>query len=140
MRSGRRAVALSIAESLDPLSALADVSEIIESFHKICRDRPDRPLLFLPGRSRAVTASAIWNHHQEWVDRLTRAGFAAGDLVVSGTGNRPDLVAVLLACRSLDLALLAVDPGATRPEIEQLGARFGARGLVLPAKSAAPAG
>src|SRR5439155_9625225 len=118
----------------------ADVSEIVESFQRICRNGPDRPLVFLPGRDRTITASAIWNHRQEWVHRLTLAGFGAGDLVVSGTGSRPDLIAVLLACRSLDLALLAVDPGATRAEITQLGARFGAGGLVLPSQSAAPDG
>ena len=91
-----------------------------------------------PWLSALLTASALWSDHQERVHRLTRAGLGAGDLVISGTGNRPDLIALLLACRSLDLALMAVDTGATRAEIAQLGTQFGARALVLPSESAPP--
>jgi acyl-CoA synthetase (AMP-forming)/AMP-acid ligase II len=114
------------------------VSEIVESFQRICRDEPSRSLIFLPGRSRAITAADLSSHLQQRVQRLARAGLGAGDLVVSGTGNRPDQIALLLACRSLDVALMAVDPGATRAEIVQLGVHFGAGALVLPPKSAVP--
>ena len=112
---------------------------LISIFETICHSEPDRPSIFLPGLSRTLAASALWDLHRAYVSRLSRAGLAAGDLIVSGTGNRPDLIALLLACRSLDVVLMAADAGTTHAELTELSARFGARLLVVPANSA-PAG
>ena len=35
------------------------MSEFVESFQRICRDAPNRPLIFLPGRARTINASGI---------------------------------------------------------------------------------
>jgi acyl-CoA synthetase (AMP-forming)/AMP-acid ligase II len=111
------------------------VSEIVECFARICRDRPDRPLIFLPARGRTISAAAIQEQHQDLRRRIQRGHLASGELVISGTGNRVDLIPLLLACRSLGLALMAADPGTTPFDLVQLGARFGAAALIVAAES-----
>lgn len=108
------------------------MSELVESFQRILRDQAGRPLILLAGQSRAVTAADLWTHAQEYVSRLRGLRLGAGNLVVSMTGNRPDAVALLLAARSLELTLMAVDAGATRAELGALATRFGASALVMP--------
>jgi long-chain acyl-CoA synthetase len=111
------------------------VSEIVECFQDVCDKNPDRPLIFLPAEARAIAAAAIRDEQQTLVQRLKRSGFGEGELLISGTGNRADLVPLLLACRSLGIVLMAIDTGTTRTEIGELGARFGAAGLVVPASA-----
>jgi acyl-CoA synthetase (AMP-forming)/AMP-acid ligase II len=50
-----------------------------------------------------------------------------GQLVLSELGNRAEAVALLLACRQLGVALMAVEAGTPPAELQQLGERFGAR-------------
>ncbi len=107
------------------------MSELVESFHRTRRDAAHRPLIFLPGHARAMTATDIWSHADVYIRQLTRVGVGRGDLVVSATGNRPDAIALLLAARSLELALMAIDAGATRVEVLALATRFGAGAIVL---------
>ena len=89
------------------------MSAIVESFQRITRDRPDRPLVFLAGTGQALTAADLWRAHEIEMARLREAGLGPGDLLLSATGNRPDLIARAVACRALDIALMAVDAGAT---------------------------
>jgi hypothetical protein len=81
------------------------VSAIVESFQRITRDRPDRPLVFLAGTGQALTAADLWRAHETEVARLQRAGLGAGDLLVSATGNHPNLIARVVA-RALDIVLM----------------------------------
>lgn len=108
------------------------MSAIVESFQRITRDRPDRPLVFLAGTGQALTAADLWRAHEVEMARLREAGLGPGDLLLSATGNRPDLIARVVACRALDIALMAVDAGATRSEIDALSARFGAAAAIVP--------
>jgi acyl-CoA synthetase (AMP-forming)/AMP-acid ligase II len=109
------------------------VSELVEAFQKIRRDESQRALVYLSGRSRVVTAEMLGQQTDAYSLRLRSLGPGPGELVVCMTGNRPDAIALLLACRTLDLPLLAVDAGATRAETMALAVRFGARLLVRPA-------
>jgi long-chain acyl-CoA synthetase len=109
------------------------VSELVAAFAAHYRDAPLRPLVHLPALHTALNGSDIWSAGERLVDRISAFGLAPGELVVSAVGNRPECVALLLACRRLDLALMPVDAGATTLEIEQLTTRFGARMLITPA-------
>jgi acyl-CoA synthetase (AMP-forming)/AMP-acid ligase II len=106
------------------------VSALVARFADVCRDDPARPLMHLPAAERALTASAIWDAHQQYADRLARAGVGEGYLVVSTVGNTALAPAVLLACRALDAAMMAVDTCATPAEVDALAARFGAAAIV----------
>lgn len=114
------------------------MSELVEAFQRIRRDDSRRALVYLSGRSRVVTADDLGQQADAYIRRLRSFGPGAGELVVCVTGNRPDAIALLLACRALDLPLLAVDAGATRAETTALAGRFGARILVRPAAAPAP--
>lgn len=106
------------------------MSDLVARFADVCRDDPARPLIHLPAAERALTASAIWDEHQQYADRLGRAGVGKGHLVVSTVGNTASAPALLLACRALDAAMMAVDACATPAEVDALALRFGAAAIV----------
>ena len=102
------------------------MSEIVEQFAAIARNEPGRPLIHVPAAERTLTAADIWHGHHDLARALTSLGIGRGDLVVCAIGNRPDLLPLLLACRGLDVALMAVDTSATHAEVASLCGRFGA--------------
>jgi long-chain acyl-CoA synthetase len=106
------------------------VSILVARFAELSRDDPARRLIHLPVANRTVTASQLWNAHVAYADRLARIGVGSGRLVLSAVGNAPSVVALLLACRALDAALMPIDLEATPAEIAALSARFGAAALV----------
>jgi len=106
------------------------VSALVARFADVCRDDPARPLIHLPAAERVLTASAIWDAHQQHADRLTCTGVGEGHLVVSAVGNTAMAPAILLACRALGAAMMAVDACATPAEVDALAARFGAAAIV----------
>ena len=115
-----------IPDCVDP----ATVSSLVASFADVCRDDPGRPLIHLPATGQALTASAIWDAHEQYADRLARLGVGEGHLVVSAVGNTASAPALLLACRALDAAVMAVDACATPAEVDALATRFGAAAIV----------
>ena len=112
-------------------------SQIIEHFDRIRRDTPNRPLIHLPLSTTTVTASALWAASLQQRAALATAGVDGDRLVMSATGNRPELFALWLACRSLGAPLLPVDGGTTIYELIALAERFGAAHAVLPDSPAA---
>lgn len=111
---------------------------IVQHFEAIYLDEPQRPLITLPALWMTMTASDIWRQYHDYLERLSRLPLRGGDLLVCGTGNRPALLPVLLACRALNVTLMATDTGATQAEILSLCARFGAKALLTAAS--VPAG
>src|SRR5688572_15410368 len=99
-------------------------SEIIEHFDRIRRDTPNRPLIHLPLSTTTVSASALWAASLQQRAALAAAGVDRDRLVMSATGNRPELFALWLACRSLGAPLLPVDGGTTIHEMTALAERF----------------
>jgi long-chain acyl-CoA synthetase len=104
---------------------------IAEQFAALQRDDPQRPLIFLPERNVTLTASDLWHQHQGFLSSLDKLRFHEGDLLVCGIGNRPELLAVLLASRVRGVTLLVVDTGATISELQALCTRFGAKALLM---------
>ena len=74
----------------------------------------------------------VWNAHLDIADALTRHDVSRDQLVLSAMGNAAASVPLLLACRAIDAAVMPVDAGATRVEIEALAERFGAAAVAAP--------
>ena len=106
------------------------MSTLVARFADVCRDDPARPLIHLPATGQALTATAIWNAHEQYAERLARRGVGDGHLVVSAMGNAASAPALLLACRAAGAAVLAVDACAAPAEVEALAARFDAAAIV----------
>ena len=118
----------------------AHVSALVASFSRLRDAGATRPLIHLPVPGRSLTTEDVWQAHCAESALLRRMGLGRGDLLVTAVGNRPSAVSLLLAARGLDVALLAVDRGATPAEISDLCRRFGAAAVVAPVEQAAGLG
>jgi long-chain acyl-CoA synthetase len=112
------------------------VSAIVDALARVHHADPHRPLIHLPGAGRALSADDLWQLYLACVDGLRAAGIRPGHVVLSAAGNRPGFVAVVVACRAMDLVLVPMDAGTTMPEIAELTRRLGAVALILPAGTA----
>ena len=110
------------------------MSSLVARFADLYRDDPARSLMHLPATDRGMTASDIWEAHLRYADQLARASVGSGHLVLSAVANTPCAPALLLACRTLDAAIMAVDTCATPAEVDALAVRFGAAAIVSPAE------
>jgi acyl-CoA synthetase (AMP-forming)/AMP-acid ligase II len=108
------------------------MSELLARFAAIRRDDSARPLIHRPGHNDTLSAAGIWEAHLAIAETLTRHGVSAGHLVVSAVGNTAASVPLLLACRAIGAAMMAVDAGATHVEVTGLAERFGAAAIVGP--------
>jgi long-chain acyl-CoA synthetase len=108
------------------------MSELLTRFADVRRDDPKRPLIHLPGVGATLRADDIWDAHLRYADRLTRRGVAPGQLVVAALGNSAEVVALLAACRALDVALMPLDAGTTPAEVGGVAERFAAAAVVDP--------
>jgi long-chain acyl-CoA synthetase len=113
------------------------LSEIVERFERIRRDSPDRPLIHVPAAGTTLSAEYIWNASRQQRIQLEALGLDGEHLVISAAGNRPAAVALWLACRSLEIALMPVEVGTPPTEIAGLAERFGATFAILPASTPA---
>lgn len=111
---------------------LGSASRIVEQFGRIAHDTPDRALIHLPLSRITLTAADIREAAERQWTLLNGAGLGPDDLVIYAAGNRPELFALWLACRSLGAALMPVDAGTTTHEIAALAQRFGARLAIVP--------
>jgi len=116
----------------------AGVSDLVTRFSLIRKSAPDRTLIHLPAAGGEWSADDLWHAHQRYSDRLAKIGVGHGDLVISAAGNSAASVALLLACRALDAAMMPVDAGAAHTELLALAERFGATALLAPDTSFAP--
>lgn len=112
-------------------------SSIVERFDRIRRDTPDRPLIHLPLARTTISAAGLWDASEEQRRRLERLSLGGDHLVIYAGGNRPDLLGLWLACRTLGIALMPVDGGTTATEIAALGQRFGAACAIVSETAAA---
>ncbi len=112
------------------------MSEIVACFEMVRSSAPDRTLIYMPATGAEWSADHLWQAHQRYAERLTQMGVGSGDLVVSAAGNSAASVAILLACRAVDAAVLPADSGTAPNELLALAQRFGARALLLPAGAA----
>ena len=116
----------------------AGVSDLVTRFALIRQEDPGRTLIHLPGVGAEWSADDLWRAHQRYADRLAEIGVGRGDLVVSAAGNSAASVALLLACRALDAAVMPAEAGTTQPDLVALAERFGATALLAPDTTSAP--
>ena len=105
-------------------------SEMLERFNRIVRDEPRRPLIHLPLARRSVTAEELSAAAAEQRVRLAARGVLPGDLLMYVAGNKPEWLALWLACRASGIVLMPVDAGTTASEIADLATRFCAMWIV----------
>jgi long-chain acyl-CoA synthetase len=107
------------------------VSEIVERFHRIAHDTPDRLLLHARSEGRALSAAALRDEAQQAEAALGALGLGRDHLVISVAGNRSGFYALLLACLARGIALMPVDRGTPVPEVLDLASRFGAQAMAV---------
>jgi long-chain acyl-CoA synthetase len=105
---------------------------IVERFSRILRDDPQRPLIHLPLTRATLTAEQVWEAAVAQRSRLQKLGLGCEHLLVYAGSNRPDAVALWLACGSLGLPLMPVDAAVTLTELGSIATCFGASAIVLP--------
>ena len=108
------------------------MSEIVDRFTRILRDEPQRPLMHLPGAGATLTATDLWTRAASIRDRLRAANLHPHRPILSLSGNRPESIALLLACRAAAVPLMPLDASTTTPEAMELASRFAASALVRP--------
>lgn len=101
-------------------------SEIVTSFERLRRDRPDRPLVFLPAQDAVLTAQDLWDAALCVSDSLNAAHVNPRGLIVAVLGNRPAYLATFLACRMRNQPLCPLDAGTTLAEIDTIATQLGA--------------
>jgi long-chain acyl-CoA synthetase len=113
------------------------VNAIVERFAHLAREEPDRPLIHLAASHKTLTASILWQTHLAHAARLTSLGVGSGDIVLIASGNRPGSVGLMLASWARGAAVMPVDAGTPRPEIEELAARFHASVIAVSSEAVA---
>jgi long-chain acyl-CoA synthetase len=107
------------------------VSELVERFHRIARDTPDRLLLHARSEGRVLSAAALLEDARLAGASLDAAGLGPDHLIISVAGNRSGFYALLVACLARGVALMPVDRGTPMPEVLDLASRFHAQAIVL---------
>jgi long-chain acyl-CoA synthetase len=102
------------------------MSEIVERFQRLRHDHPSRPLVHVPATGTSLTADDLSNAAAAYRDALAARGVGADHLLLAATGNRAATIALWLACRALDVAVMPVDSGTPAAEMRVLAERFGA--------------
>lgn len=107
------------------------MSELVDSFARIRRDRPSRPLVHLPAQARTWTADELWVRFEQTRQVLTDAGIGAGDLLVARSADAPTALALLAATLARGATYAPCDRSTPAPELRRLAERFGARATVV---------
>lgn len=116
------------------------VSALVASFTRLLDAHPTRQLIHLPAQGQSLTVEDIWRARSEQLDALRACGLQAGQLLLVAVGNRPSAVSLFLAARALDLAVVAVDAGATATEVAELCERYGVAAVAAAVEHAAELG
>lgn len=85
------------------------MSDIVERFARVCRDTPERQLVFVPSSGLRLTAGRIRQAALRDRTRLAALGLGPDHLLLCASGNRPALVPLWLACRSVGLPVMPID-------------------------------
>lgn len=107
------------------------MSELVESFARVRRDRGSRALVHLPALGRSWTADELWERYEQTRTLLASVGIGAGDLLVARPADAPAALALLAATLARGAAYAPCDRSMTTPELLRLAERFGARATVV---------
>jgi long-chain acyl-CoA synthetase len=116
------------------------VSAIVAALWRVHEADPRRPLVHLPASGAVLTAGDLWQSHLRYVELLRAAGLQPHHVVVAAVNNRAPFIALTVACRALQLALLPIDAGTTMAEMVELTERFDAAAIVIGTEGAAALG
>ena len=106
------------------------MSQLVDRFTQLAEAEPRRPLIIHAAEHRIVTAADLWRLASELRNALDAAALPSAAPIVSAVGNRPEFVALLLACLWLDRPLLPVDPGTSMRAALALATGWRAAALV----------
>jgi acyl-CoA synthetase (AMP-forming)/AMP-acid ligase II len=112
-------------------------SSIAEAFHRLAREDPDRPAVHDPGAGRTLARRQLAADARTIGDALAGGGLPPRPCLVARVGNRPSLLALLLAALDADAAVLLLDGDGGLEQALATGARFGADAAVVPADTVA---
>ncbi len=87
------------------------MSQIVDRFSRLASADPRRPLIIHAAEHRIVTAADLLRLSTDFRDALDAACLPPAAPIVSAVGNRPEFVALLLACLWSKRPLLPADPG-----------------------------
>jgi long-chain acyl-CoA synthetase len=107
------------------------MTDLLTRFAMVRQSAPHRILIHVPGIGVDWSADDLWHAHQRYTDRLAAIGVGRGDLVISAAGNSAASVAILLACRAVDAALMPADVSTTPAQLLAMADQFGATAIVL---------
>jgi acyl-CoA synthetase (AMP-forming)/AMP-acid ligase II len=117
------------------------MSRIADRFTDLAQTEPTRPLIVHAAEHRIVTAADLERLAIGLRAALGAAGLPPAVPIISAVGNRPEFVALLLACLALDRPLMPADPGTSMRAALALAVDWRAAGLVgLPADDLPAAG
>jgi len=106
------------------------MSQLVDRFSRLASADPGRPLIIHAAERRIVTAADLLRLATDLRDALEAATLPPAAPIVSAVGNRPEFVALLLACLSLERPLLPADPGTSMRAALTLAAAWRAAALV----------
>ncbi len=89
------------------------MSQIVERFTHLAAAEPKRPLIIHAAEHRVVTAADLLQRTIALRDALNAAALPPAAPIVTAVGNRPEFIALLLACLWLDRPLMPADPGTS---------------------------
>jgi long-chain acyl-CoA synthetase len=107
------------------------MSAIVEAFRQIERNSPSRPLIYVPGARRVVTAADLAQMSATLGGALDALRVAPGSVIGMALGNRPSAIAAFLACAERGHPYLPIDGGTATDQIADIGRRLNAAALML---------
>lgn len=116
------------------------MSELVESFARLRRDTPARPLVHLPALRRTWTAHELWERYEQTRDVLAAAGVGRGDLLIARLADAPTGLTLLAAALARGIVFAPCDRSTPIPDVIALARRFGARATVLENETHPPHG
>ena len=112
-------------------------SSIAEAFHRLAGEGPDRPAVHVPASGRTLTRQQVAADARTLREALARCGLHSRRCIVAALGNRPALLAFLLAALEADAAVVLLDGEAGLAHALATGSRFGADAVVVRADAVA---
>lgn len=107
------------------------MSEILDAFDRVRRERADRVAIYGLTEDRTLTFENVWQEAGAVARAFARARLPAGRLVVSVIGNRAAFISTWLACLQHGTVLVPLDGDGAVPEALALVDRFQAAALIV---------
>jgi len=106
------------------------MSQIVDRFSRLASADPRRPLVIHAAERRIVTAAELLRLSTDLRNALDAACLPPAAPIVSAVGNRPEFIALLLACLWSKRPLLPADPGTSVSAALSLATTWRAAALI----------